>query len=121
MPLSEHEQKLLEQMEQALITEDPRFASNFRESIKNVNLKKGTGNLGLAILGLVAGLGGLLVGVSTQLPLVGVIGFVLMVLSVSSAVSAGKSSAAKPGNSAPKVRKSFMQNLEERWDNRSNS
>ena len=30
MPLSEHEQKMLEQMEQALAAEDPRFASQMQ-------------------------------------------------------------------------------------------
>ncbi|EBF6878346.1 DUF3040 domain-containing protein, partial [Salmonella enterica subsp. enterica serovar Saintpaul] len=30
MPLSEHEQQLLEQMEQALYAEDPKFASQMQ-------------------------------------------------------------------------------------------
>ncbi|MFL6167108.1 MAG: DUF3040 domain-containing protein, partial [Ornithinibacter sp.] len=30
MPLSEHEQKMLEQMEQALAAEDPKFASQMQ-------------------------------------------------------------------------------------------
>ena len=30
MPLSEHEQKMLEQMEQALYAEDPKFASQMQ-------------------------------------------------------------------------------------------
>ena len=32
MPLSEHEQKMLEQMEQALAAEDPKFASQMQGS-----------------------------------------------------------------------------------------
>ena len=32
MPLSEHEQRLLEQMERALYAEDPKFASSLRRS-----------------------------------------------------------------------------------------
>ena len=32
MPLSEHEQRLLEQMERALYAEDPKFASSLRSS-----------------------------------------------------------------------------------------
>ena len=32
MPLSEHEQQLLEQMEQALYAEDPKFASQMQGS-----------------------------------------------------------------------------------------
>ena len=30
MPLSEHEQRLLEQMERALMAEDPKFATSLR-------------------------------------------------------------------------------------------
>ena len=32
MPLSEHEQRLLEQMERALYAEDPKFASTLRSA-----------------------------------------------------------------------------------------
>ena len=32
MPLSDHEQKMLEQMEQALAAEDPKFASQMQGS-----------------------------------------------------------------------------------------
>ena len=32
MPLSEHEQRLLEQMERALYAEDPKFASSLRSA-----------------------------------------------------------------------------------------
>lgn len=119
MPLSDHEQKLLDQMEQALITEDPRFASTFRSSIKNVNLKaKGTSNLGIAILGLTAGVVALFVGVSTQTPIVGVVGFVGIVLALSSVLSGKSTEKFQGSDKVTKPTKTFMQNLEDRWDNR---
>ena len=119
MPLSEHEQKLLDQMEQALITEDPRFASTFRSSIKNVNLKaKGSANIGTAILGLIVGIAALMIGVSTATPVVGVLGFVGVVISLSYAFSGKAVAKVQSGNKSSKSTKTFMQGLEERWDNR---
>ena len=65
MPLSEHEQKMLEQMEQALAAEDPRFASQM----------KGSGFTGprgrraiLGALGVLLGLGTVLAAVWTTKP-----------------------------------------------------
>ena len=120
MPLSDHEQQLLDQMEQALVTEDPRFASTFRGTLKNVNMKaKGSKNLGLAILGIIAGIAGLMLGVSTSTPFVGVIGFVVIVLSLASAFSQKSVSVSPSSSSSAKAsKKSFMQNLENRWDKR---
>ena len=39
MPLSEHEQHLLEQMEQALYAEDPKFASQMQGSAARARLR----------------------------------------------------------------------------------
>ena len=119
MPLSEHEQKLLEQMEQALIIEDPRFASTFRSSIKNANLKaKSRANLGVAVLGVVAGIVALITGVAISQPLIGVAGFVVIVLSLTSAFTGKPRSKDSKQSKSATSRKSFMQGLEERWDNR---
>ena len=119
MPLSEHEQKLLNQMEQALITEDPRFASTFRGSIKNVNLKSGrTANIGIVILGIISGVISLIAGVSMSQPVIGLVGFIVVVFALSSIFSSKSHGQKVPQNQQVKNRKSFMQGLEDRWDDR---
>ena len=119
MPLSEHEQKLLNQMEQALITEDPRFASTFRGSIKNVNLKSGrTANIGIVILGIISGVISLIAGVSMSQPVIGLVGFIVVVFALSSIFSSKSPGQKVPQNQQVKNRKSFMQGLEDRWDDR---
>ena len=51
MPLSEHEQRLLEQMEKALYAEDPKFATSLR-STPGARAARGRAALGvLAVLG----------------------------------------------------------------------
>ena len=122
MPLSEHEQQLLDQMERAILTEDPRFASTFRETIKQVGKKSEVAaHPGVIVAGVLFGVASLLAGVMISQPLLGVFGFVAIVLSISALLS-GKSVRSKKKTSATsKPRKSFMQGLEERWDNRSDN
>ena len=52
MPLSEHEQKVLQQMEQALYAEDPRFATH----ITNHGLHQNKRRMLLGGVGVIAGL-----------------------------------------------------------------
>ena len=40
MPLSEHEQRLLDQIERALYAEDPKFASNVRATDLRTHLRR---------------------------------------------------------------------------------
>ncbi|NQU37343.1 MAG: DUF3040 domain-containing protein [Actinobacteria bacterium] len=75
MPLSEHEQRLLEQMERALHEEDPKLASTMRQaSNRSVNGRQVMLGSVLVVLGLV----GLLGGVTTNLVVLGAVGFLLM-------------------------------------------
>jgi hypothetical protein len=53
MPLSEQEQKLLEQMEQALYADDPKFASNLRSPGTGATRKRAA----LGVLAVLAGMG----------------------------------------------------------------
>jgi hypothetical protein len=78
MALSEHEQRLLDQIEQALYAEDPKFAANVR-SVRRRTLRRRW--LPISILGVVAGLAVVLVGLTAKQVAVGVIGFVLIVAS----------------------------------------
>lgn len=134
MPLSEHEQRLLEQMERALYEEDPKFASQLR----GADVRAARRRIGLAVLGFIIGLGLMLGGVITKIPLLSVLGFVQMLVAVTYVVSwwgkaptvvgeaggapgssgsgrSGRSGAGKP----PKPKKpGFMDGVEERWRRR---
>lgn len=74
MPLSEHEQRMLEQMERALYEEDPRFAATIRDTPAPASRARRGAGLGVlvAALGVVAMAGGLIVNV----PIISVLGFV---------------------------------------------
>ena len=125
MPLSEHEQRLLAQMEQALYAEDPTFANNLRTTSA---VRGSRGKAAIGVLAIFAGMGLVIAGVATMIIALGVVGFVVMLLGAavtysafraplvipesaegSSAKSAPKSKPAKPG---------FMDRMEERWRER---
>lgn len=76
MPLSEHEQKLLNEIEQALYADDPKFASTVRSVRVRSHLRRG---LILCILGVLVGLGCVLVGLVSNIIAISVVGFVLVV------------------------------------------
>ena len=63
MPLSEHEQRQLEQIEQALYREDPKFGRLVRSSDPRVHYKR---KLVQALIGILIGAGALAAGVVTQ-------------------------------------------------------
>ena len=75
MPLSEHEQRLLEQMERALYAEDPKFATALRGSDLRRHFRR---RILLGVVGLLAGIGLLLVGVVSKVVVVSVLGFLVM-------------------------------------------
>ncbi len=87
MPLSEEELRLLEQMEQALAQEDPKFASTLRGSAMERTAKLRTvGALAVFVLGVAMLMGG---AVSQQIWLA-VLGFVVMVASATLGLAAWK-------------------------------
>lgn len=83
MPLSDHEQRLLEQIEQALYAEDPKFATSVAtRKVRSHPRRK----LILAIFGVVAGLGLAASGFVLHWSVI-VLGFLLMVSSCMFAIS----------------------------------
>jgi hypothetical protein len=74
VPLSEHEQRQLEQIEQALYAEHPRFAKAVRAADPRVHYRR---RVVYAAIGFAIGLVLLPVGISTNLGL-SVLGFVVM-------------------------------------------
>ena len=121
MPLSEQEQRLLDEMERHLLRNDADVVSapTGARSLSYRNIVYGT----ILVL---AGLGALVVGVSTQLIWVGVVGFVLMlggvILAVTPTRGAPRDNAPQSGGaraSTPtRTSTSFMDRMNDRWDRR---
>ena len=91
MPLSEHEQRLLDQIERALYQEDPKFASTVRATDLRTHMRR---RLRRAALVLVLGFAILLTGLigfqGVLSTVVGVTGFVVMVGALLLAMTAWK-------------------------------
>jgi hypothetical protein len=87
VPLSEHEQRLLDQIERALYQDDPKFASAVRQTDLRTHMKRRLVKAGLV---LTVGFGLLLTGVVISQPLVGIAGFGVMVLALLLAMTAWK-------------------------------
>jgi hypothetical protein len=133
VPLSEHEQRLLEQIEQAFYAEDPKFASIYQGNDVRSHYRR---RVVRASIGLVVGLGLLLAGVVVNLVPLGVAGFVVMLAAVSFGVASwqrmtGHRAAAqrerpmrrrsdRTGSSggSGSSKRSVVQRLEDRWQRR---
>ena len=132
MPLSEHEQRQLEQIERALYAEDPKFAQAVRAKDPRVHYKR---RIVEAAIGFLLGVGLLLAGVVSKLTVVGVAGFVVMLACsmwalsswrhMSGGATAGRGPARerrerreRRARPAPGSRTRFMERMEERWRRR---
>jgi uncharacterized protein involved in cysteine biosynthesis len=76
VPLSEHEQKLLDEIEQALYAEDPKFAASVRSARTRSRTRR---SVLVCVLGVLVGLALVLVGLVAQIIALSVVGFVLVV------------------------------------------
>jgi Protein of unknown function (DUF3040) len=74
VPLSEHEQRLLEQIERSLVDEDPKFASAVRSGSRRSKARR---RFQLGVVLVPIGLAGMVGGVATSLVL-GIIGALVM-------------------------------------------
>jgi hypothetical protein len=125
VPLSEHEQRQLEQIEQALYADYPRFASAVRASDPRVHYKR---RVIYAAFGFLLGVGMLLAGVVTKDIWIGVAGFVVMLACSMWALTSYRhmtGATAGRGPARPKERRGsraaspgMMERLEERWRRR---
>lgn len=124
MPLSEHEQRLLDQIERALYAEDPKFASSYRSTDLRRHYSRRIVRCGFLFL---AGVLMLLAGVITRLTVVGVLGFVVMLAALVLGVTAwqrltgnrdGAPAARRPMAGSRPRRVSWKTRLEERWQRR---
>jgi len=129
VPLSEHEQRLFEEIERSL-ADDPKFASAVRASDPRHHARR---RLVIAGVILVVGLGVLVAGAMLHSTLLGVLGFVIMLAGPAFALQArrrtgrprrklrvvGGSTTRRPRRSTS-VRRggSWLDRLEDRWRNR---
>ena len=84
MPLSEEELRLLEQMERALVADDPKLASTMRGTSLRASARRRALVAGVVF---VVGVVVLMTGAVTQTTIVGIIGFVVMLVSAYVALS----------------------------------
>jgi hypothetical protein len=127
VPLSEHEQRQLDQIERALYAEDPKFAQAVRARDPRVHYKR---RVIEAAIGFVLGVGLLMTGVVSKDTWISVAGFVVMLACSMWALTswrhiAGVTTTARTGparerrgrgdrSSGPRL----MERLEERWRRR---
>lgn len=104
MPLSDHEQRMLDQIESALYAEDPKFAS----SVRGGNLRAPSARRRLQGIALfVIGLAMLVCGVAFKATMIGgfpvlsVIGFIVMFGGVVYAITGSRGAAKDKGGAAP--------------------
>lgn len=115
MPLSEHEKRLLAEMEEALAADDPRLISTFSGKAPSRS------RVIIGFLLVVAGILGLLIGMISKTPLVGIIGFAIslsgLVLAISN-LGGLMSGLANGSTPSAKKRAKWSSRFEERWDRR---
>lgn len=140
MPLSEEELRLLEQMERALVEDDPKLASTLRGTTVRRQARR---RLVLAAVAFVVGIILLMTGAVASVTVVGIVGFVVMLGAAYLGLSAwrgqnqapdltgetltgdpalslihGGKKSRSPRNRGPKSQGSMMERFEERWRRR---
>ncbi|MFH8785533.1 DUF3040 domain-containing protein [Streptomyces roseoverticillatus] len=128
MPLSEHEQRMLEQMERALYAEDPKFATALEGSGLRTYTRR---RVYQAVAGFLVGIALLMTGVMIQGQYwISVVGFLVMLGCAALAVTgwrkaprAGAQQGAGPagqlgGHGQMRPRRSMMDRIEQRWQRR---
>ncbi|WP_104082047.1 DUF3040 domain-containing protein [Cryobacterium sp. Y11] len=121
MPLSEQEQRLLEEMERSLYHNDADFVASAGVSRLRPNYR----SIAIGVLLAVAGIVALILGVALAQLWLGILGFIVMFGGVLIAVSPGKAMGSVSGPSSPghrptqaKSNQGLMDRLNDRWDRR---
>lgn len=114
MPLSEHEKRLLAEMEEALAADDPRLISTFSGKTPSRS------RVIVGFLLVVAGIFSLLIGMVSQTPPIGIAGFAIALSGLVLAISNLGGLMSINGPRAPRAKKSskWSSIFEERWDRR---
>src|SRR5690606_17508601 len=118
MPLSEQEQRLLDEMERNLYQHDVDF-------VATLSGRRGKPNYTWIVLGSLLGVFGVvvvLVGISTRLPIVGFVGFVMILGGVLLALARRRTRGEVPADgrstAGAQRKQGFMDRMNERWDKR---
>lgn len=93
MPLSDHEQRMLDQIESALYAEDPKFASSVRGgNLRATSARRRLQGVGLFVLGLAMLIGGVAIKATMigGFPVLSLLGFVVMFGAVVFAITGPK-------------------------------
>ncbi|UOQ61113.1 DUF3040 domain-containing protein [Leucobacter rhizosphaerae] len=119
MALSEHEQRLLDEMERGFYRSEADVLQTASTTSRRVNYR----SLVLGIIVAIVGIGVLIGGVAAQLLWLGLIGFAIMLGGVMLMLARGSESEAipeqEPSSSTPQgSRESFSERMERRWDER---
>ena len=117
MELSDREKRLLDEMEAALLTEDPRLVS----ALTGAPTKSSRRNLGLAVVLFFAGFGAVFGGVFSKIYPISWVGFLICLtgLSILAAGLKGKVEAIANGQRPVKpAKKGFKERMDNRWDDR---
>ncbi|WP_151772841.1 DUF3040 domain-containing protein [Streptomyces abyssomicinicus] len=126
MPLSEHEQRMLEQMERALYAEDPKFATALEGSGLRTYTRR---RVYQAVAGFLVGIALLMTGMVAQQIWIGVVGFLVMLGCAVLAVTGWRKgpkpgeqppadAPGAPGAAAQARKRSVMDRIEQRWQRR---
>lgn len=128
MPLSEREQRLLDEMERQLLAEDPRFAATTDLDMEQPVARRSKRRIGLGVAVAVAGLALLIFAVSIQMIWLGVIAFLIMFGGAAWALFApgtsgptsgpGGGGGGQPSSGSGSDGGGFMSRVEERWERR---
>jgi protein-S-isoprenylcysteine O-methyltransferase Ste14 len=125
MPLSEHEQNLLDQIERALYAEDPKFASTVRGARLRPSRRRRIQGISLFVLGVALLVCGMLVPVKVfDIPVVSVVGFLMMffgavlTLAAMRQGNAAQDKDADARGGATQNRNGFTHRMEERFRKR---
>ena len=125
MPLSEHEQRLFEQIERSL-AEDTKFASAVRSTDPRFHARR---RIVVAVVLVLLGLAALIYGVAVNIKPLGVVGFVIMLAGTVFGIQAFRKghqpdlkivggTASGKGTRRARSRSGFIARLEDRWRNR---
>ncbi len=130
MPLSDHEQRMLDEIESALYAEDPKFASSVRGgALRTPTTRRRVQGMALFVVGLVMLVSGIpfYATVNPGFLILSVLGFVVMfggvVFAITGNQTAGRDGAAKSGGGGPQRRVkgssgTFASRMEDRFRRR---
>ena len=105
MPLSDHEQRMLDQIESALYAEDPKFASSVRGgNLRAPSARRRLQGVGLFVLGLAMLVAGVAIKATMigGFPVLSLLGFMVMFGAVVFAITGPRAQGAREGGAPAK-------------------